>query len=101
MKGRFFLEFSQEGKQVYSVQAGKASALLEGAPVIAHNTWAAFQSLPVGWFGGDCRGECHSWWPGWSVLLPFAVGCSVVHPHIGILAIVAYTNKGLLYTITV
>ena len=93
--------FSQEGKQVYSVQAGKASALLEGAPVITHNTWAAFQSLPVGWFGGDCRGECHSWWPGWSVLLPFAVGCSVVHPHIGILAIVAYTNKGLLYAITV
>ena len=27
--------------------------------------------------------------------------CGVVHPHIGILAIVAYTNKGLLYAITV
>ena len=24
--------------------------------------------------------ECHSWCPGWSVLLPFVVGCSVVHP---------------------
>ena len=56
MEGSFFLGFSQEGKQVYSVQAGKVSALLKGAPVITHNTWAAFQSLPVGWFGGDGRG---------------------------------------------
>ena len=55
---------------------------------------AAFQSLPVGWFGGDCRGEGHSGWPGWSVLLPLAVGCSVVHPQIGILAIVAYSDEG-------
>ena len=38
--------------------------------------------------------EGHSGWPGWSVLLPFAVGGSVVHPQIGILAIVAYTDKG-------
>ena len=30
------------------------------------------------------------------MLLPFAVGCGVVRPHIGILAIVAYTsNHGL------
>lgn len=48
----------------------------------------------MGWFGGDCRGEGHSGWPGWSVLLPLAVGCSVVHPQIGILAIVAYTDEG-------
>ena len=38
MEGSFFLGFSQEGKQVYSVQAGKASALREGAPVITHNS---------------------------------------------------------------
>ena len=48
----------------------------------------------MGWFGGDCSGEGHTWWPGGSVLFPFVVGCRVVHPQIGILAIVAYTDKG-------
>ena len=33
----FFLAFTPEGRQVFSVQEGKASALLAGSPVITHN----------------------------------------------------------------
>ena len=57
-EGKFLLGMKESG---VFCQAGKASALLEGATVITHNTWATFQSLPVGGFSGDCHGECHSW----------------------------------------
>jgi hypothetical protein len=33
----FFLAFTPEGRQVFSVQEGKCSALLAGSPVITHN----------------------------------------------------------------
>ena len=92
MEGSLFLGFSQEGKQVYSVQAGKFPLYwkgLQSSHTILGQLSRAFQlDGSVG-----IAAECHSWCPGWSVLLPFAVGCSVVHPQIGILAIVADTDK--------
>ena len=33
----FFLSFTAEGRQVFSVQQGKCSALMAGVPVITHN----------------------------------------------------------------
>ena len=85
-EGKFLLGMKESG---VFCQAGKASALLEGATVITHNTWATFQSLPVGGFSGiamesviaGARMECA------------ASFCWVVHRDI---AIVVYTsNHGL------